>query len=183
MLVCVCRYIAASVCTVLQATCTTPLPPPTPIDVRMQDNRTLYCQYFKLLLLPSRKHFCDEDRSSLRNSTKFCARKAALFSFKWCGLPASCCSSEAVRALEGWPGRFTVWIPVVVSRLSFKILYFTRTLSYILCIDSKQAANLFLCSINRYICIIEVECVYSAVRTASLIVLSLSLWRDNIIKV
>lgn len=78
-----------------------PLPPPSPVDVRMQDNRILYCPYFKLLLCPSRQHFCDEDRSCLRNSTKFCARKAALCSFKWCGVPASCCSSQHSQSTWG----------------------------------------------------------------------------------
>lgn len=59
---------------------------------------------------------------------------------------------NTVRALEGSHGRSTAWIPVVVTRLLFKILYSTHTLS--LCPlyrwQNKQR-NLSLGSINRQI--------------------------------
>jgi hypothetical protein len=152
-----------SVFTVLQASRTTSLPishpPSRPLILLTSECRTTelctcrkvnYCQYFKLLLLPSRRQISvtklGRVHVMLQNSLP---RKAALFSFKPCGLPESCCSSgtSSEHLRVGREGSVIVKIhhPKTGScgaGLSFKICILPTRCIYIVCIDCKTGTDI-----------------------------------------
>ena len=134
-------------------------PPSRPLILLTSECRTTelctcrkvnYCQYFKLLLLPSRRQISvtklGRVHVMLQNSLP---RKAALFRFKPCGLPESCCSSgtSSEHLRVGREGSVIVKIhhPKTGScgaGLSFKICFLPTRCIYIVCIDCKTSTDI-----------------------------------------